>query len=64
MRDFSTVVTPSTCVMGWKTQITAVETEHGAKFGLFTSLPADISGKWKPYPKAWVFSLTQQTVHS
>ena len=43
--------------------ITVVETEHGAKFGLFTSLPADISGKWKPDPKAWVFSLTHQTIH-
>ena len=43
--------------------ITVVETEHGAKFGLFTSLPPDISGKWKPDPKAWVFSLTHQTVH-
>jgi hypothetical protein len=43
--------------------LTVVESEHGKKFGGYTSVQFDSSVKWYADSKAFVFSLSNRTKH-
>ena len=43
--------------------LTVVESEHGMKFGGYTSVQFDSTNKWYADSKAFVFSLSNRTKH-